>query len=68
MDMVVEDKVIVELKAVESVMQFHEAQIISYLTATKLPVGLLINFGNEKLYFKRFVFTKKNSRGLRAAK
>ena len=65
MDMIVEKKVIIELKAVENILPLHEAQIISYLTATKIPVGLLINFGGEKLVFRRFANAKKNPRNPR---
>ncbi len=63
--MIVEDKVIIELKAVENILPLHEAQIISYLTATKIPVGLLINFGSVRLVFRRFVNTIKNPRNPR---
>lgn len=44
LDLVVEDTVIVELKAVEALTPIHQAQIISYLKLTKTPIGLLINF------------------------
>ena len=43
-DLLVEDVVIVELKAVERVIPVHEAQLLSYLKLSKRPVGLLINF------------------------
>lgn len=65
MDLIVENKVIVELKAVDVLHPIHEAQLISYLTATNLTVGLLINFGSEKLVFRRFVNTKPNPRNPR---
>ena len=48
LDLVVEDAVIVELKAIGSVKPIHEAQLLSYLKLSGLSVGLLINF-NEKL-------------------
>ena len=54
-DFVVEGKVLVELKAVIEVDDAHWAQILNYLKAYKLEVGLLINFGNKSLTFKRFV-------------
>ncbi len=60
LDMVVEGKVVLELKSVEMLLQIHEAQIISYLKSTRLPAGLLINF-KEKLVkdgIKRFVLSK----------
>ena len=52
-DFVVEDKVIVELKAVTEMDSVYEAQTINYLKATGLQVGLLINFGRESLQVKR---------------
>ncbi|NCD22537.1 MAG: GxxExxY protein [Spartobacteria bacterium] len=52
-DIVVEDKVIVENKAVEALGKAHEVQVVNYLTATGLNVGLLFNFGAPKLDFKR---------------
>jgi len=54
-DIVVEDKVILELKAVESLQKIHEAQLLNYLRATKYKVGLLINFTHPKAEIKRFV-------------
>lgn len=53
-DLFVENKVIVELKAVKAIAPEHQAQIINYLNATGIEVGLLINFGNPKLEYKRF--------------
>lgn len=58
-DIPVEDKVIVELKAARAIIPEHEAQIINYLNATGMEVGLLINFGTPKLGFKRFTRSKK---------
>lgn len=52
-DMLVEDKVLIELKAVKTLMPEHQAQLINYLKATRIPVGLLINFGNPKLEYRR---------------
>lgn len=57
-DILVDDRVIVELKAVKALMPEHEAQVINYLNATGIRVGLLINFGNPKLEFKRFTRSK----------
>ena len=54
-DIVVEDKVIIELKAVEQLQKIHEAQILNYLKATGYTVGLLINFTHPKAEIKRFV-------------
>lgn len=53
-DLFVDEKVIVELKAVKALSPEHQAQIINYLNATGIEVGLLINFGNPKLEYKRF--------------
>lgn len=58
-DIIVEDKVIVELKAASALLEEHEAQLLNYLRATKMEVGLLLNFG-VKPEFRRKVFT--NSR------
>jgi GxxExxY protein len=53
-DLLVEGKVLVELKAAKSLTPEHQAQVINYLKATGIEVGLLINFGNSKLEIKRF--------------
>lgn len=53
-DLVVDDCVIVELKAVKALLPEHEAQLINYLKATGIEVGLLINFGHPRLEFKRY--------------
>ena len=58
-DIFVEEKVIVELKAVKAIAPEHQAQMINYLNATGIEVGLLINFGNPKLEYKRFTRSKK---------
>ena len=58
-DLLVDGKVIVELKAVRSVVPEHQAQIINYLNATGVEVGLLINFGNSKLEVKRFTRSRE---------
>ncbi len=54
-DLVIEDKIIVELKAVEELNKKFEVQLVNYLTATGLEVGLLLNFGKESLQYKRKV-------------
>ena len=53
-DFVVEDKIILELKSVKEIHPAHEAQLINYLKATGIEVGLLINFG-ERVNIKRKV-------------
>jgi GxxExxY protein len=63
-DLLVEDKVIVELKATELLMNIHIAQIMNYLKATPVEVGMLLNFGEEP-EFKRVIYTnnrKSNSK------
>lgn len=55
-DIIVNDCVIIELKAAETLMEEHELQLINYLKATEVEVGLLMNFG-EKPQFKRKIFT-----------
>ncbi len=55
-DIVVDDKVILELKAVESMCKEHEYQLINYLKACELEVGLLLNFG-KKAEMKRLIYT-----------
>jgi GxxExxY protein len=57
-DSIVNEKVIVEIKAVRTLDSAHEAQLINYLKATNVEVGLLLNFG-EKLEFKRFAYDNK---------
>lgn len=52
-DLVVEDKVIVEVKAVEVLARAHHAQVLNYLKASGLPVGLLLNFSKPSLEMKR---------------
>lgn len=54
-DFICYDKIIVELKALSELNSEHESQLINYLKATKLRVGLLINFGSKSLEYKRLV-------------
>ncbi|MEM6633318.1 MAG: GxxExxY protein [Bacteroidota bacterium] len=51
-DLFVEDQVILELKAVETLIPFHYVQLVNYLNATQVEIGLLINFG-ESVQVKR---------------
>ncbi len=55
-DLLIDDLVIIELKAAESLCEELEAQLINYLKATKMEIGLLLNFG-KKAEFKRKIFT-----------
>jgi GxxExxY protein len=52
-DLLAEGRVIVEIKAVRTLVQQHEVQLVNYLTATGLEIGLLLNFGAPSLEFKR---------------
>ena len=52
-DIVVDELVLIETKAVQALVEAHEAQVLSYLKTTGLRVGLLINFGAERLEFRR---------------
>jgi GxxExxY protein len=54
-DLLVENKVIVELKSIKTLSKIHEVQLVNYLTATGIDVGLLINFGESKVEVKRKV-------------
>jgi len=54
-DIVVERRVLLELKACAALDAIHEAQIMNYLRASTLQVGLLMNFGRTKLQYRRFV-------------
>jgi len=54
-DFVVEGKVLVELKALTQIEDVHWAQVLNYLKAYRLEVGLLLNFGSKSLTFKRLV-------------
>jgi GxxExxY protein len=61
-DIVVDDKVLIELKAVEHLLPLHESQILTYLRHTRLEVGLLINFNVTRLMsgVKRFALSRPN--------
>src|SRR5260370_13792983 len=52
-DLLVNNSVIVELKATQSLAKAHEVQLVNYLTATGFAEGLLLNFGAERLEFKK---------------
>lgn len=57
-DIVVENKVILELKTVAELDKIHEAQILNYLKATQIKIGVLINCTYPKAQIKRFIFEK----------
>jgi GxxExxY protein len=58
-DLFIEESVIVELKAVEEIHPIHEVQLVNYLQATKVEVGLLLNFGRSVEIRKKFRTYKK---------
>ena len=62
-DMLVEEKVIVELKTVEELNRIHEAQLLNYLKATGIRVGLLVNFRHPKAEIKRMVLNLPEGHG-----
>lgn len=55
-DVVVEELVILELKAAKAIDKIHQAQLINYLRATGIQTGLILNFGTPRLGIKRMVF------------
>jgi GxxExxY protein len=59
LDLIVEDVILVELKAIKEVDDGNYNQILNYLRVFKLEVGLLINFGGASLQFKRLIYTLK---------
>ena len=54
-NILVEDKIILELKAIEKIADAHRAQTLNYLKATGLRLAILLNFGKERLQYERFV-------------
>jgi len=58
-DMIVDDKVILELKAVSHILPTHEVQLVNYLKATGLEVGLLINFAGERVEVRRKIQSRR---------
>ncbi|MBW2664212.1 MAG: GxxExxY protein [Deltaproteobacteria bacterium] len=60
-DILVEGKVILELKAVENINKIHETQLLNYLKATGIKVGLLVNFKHPKAEIKRMVLNLKEN-------
>lgn len=57
-DMVIDDKIIIEVKASEKDTPIHKAQLINYLKASGIQLGILVNFGLKFFSFERVIFTK----------
>jgi GxxExxY protein len=56
-DLIIEGRIIVELKAVKSIADEHVAQLLGYLRSSRMEHGLLINFGAPVLFVKKFVMS-----------
>jgi len=55
-DILVDGKIIIELKAVEKLSRLHEAQLLNYLKATGIKLGYLLNMGSKSVEYKRLVY------------
>ncbi len=58
-DLIVNSAVLVEIKATETHSKTHVAQVLNYLRATGLPVGLLLNFGAPRLLYRRLIIKER---------
>lgn len=65
LDLVVDKKIIVEIKATEIHSTLFEKQMLSYLKSTNLSLGFLVNFGTKKLFIKRFIHTQVSAKSKR---
>jgi GxxExxY protein len=63
-DLLVEEEVIIELKTVERLDKIHEAQLLNYLRATGIQVGILVNFRHTKAEIKRMVLDLPENRNI----
>lgn len=61
-DLVISDVVILELKAVENITEQHEAQLLNYLKATKIDVGLILNFGSKPQVVRKVYETARQTK------
>lgn len=59
-DLIVNDSIVIELKSVRHLLPIHEVQLVNYLKATNLELGLLINFGEQKVDIRRKIRELKN--------
>jgi GxxExxY protein len=62
-DLLIEGRILVENKALQALAPVHEAQLVNYLTAIGIEIGLLLNFGGPSLQFKRKWRTYRKTRG-----
>ncbi|MBI5841395.1 MAG: GxxExxY protein [Chloroflexi bacterium] len=65
-DLVVDGKIVVEIKSISRLNSIHEAQAIHYLTATGLQLALLVNFGAGSLEYRRVIKSEKTDKKIRA--
>lgn len=66
-DIIAEERIIIEIKAAENICEQHEYQLINYLRATEIEVGLLLNFG-KTAQFKRKIITRNPSLSVKSVK
>ena len=59
-DFLCHGQIIVEIKAIKAITGIEEAQLLNYLKATNLPLGLIVNFGAPQLEWRRYANTKRN--------
>lgn len=62
LDLIVNEKILVEIKAIKELENSHYKQVLNYLNVFDLEVGLLINFGAESLQFKRLIRSKQSAK------
>lgn len=62
-DLLIEDRLIIELKTAKTLAPEHEAQILGYLKSSRMEHGLLINFGSYKFEIRKFAWTGKKPQG-----
>lgn len=55
-DLIIEKKIILELKTVRKINENHAAQLMNYLKACKIQIGYILNFANQKLEYRRFIY------------
>lgn len=63
-DFVIDGKIVIEIKAVEFMPKSYEDQLVHYLKTTGYSLGLLVNFGSNRLYIKRLIWTQNQRKSL----